>query len=283
MKKFFSAITSLFRRDPDRPGAGAGKLAALFIVLVIVVTLFRSVEIIPTGYSGVKITLGQVSETTLGSGFHLIMPYAQSIKLVNNKQQDKVFSTQIWGETAEMTAVYAQDVVVTYRISADKSAYIYANISADTDDLIGYDLVASAMKAAMKELEVKDVTNRGRIEPLACEKLTAQVDAKYGKGVITVIKVTINQMDFEDSYNQAIAEKQIAQQIYEKQQIENQTIVERAQAEADALLIKSRAEAEANEILNKSLNGYILEYMKIEKWDGVLPKATGSQPFITIE
>ena len=57
----------------------------------------------------------------------------------------------------------------------------------------------------------------------------------------------------------------------------------KALAQADALLIKSKAEAEANEILNKSLNGYILEYMKIEKWDGHLPQATGTQPFIMIE
>ena len=280
---FKNLLASIFRKDPDRPGLSGAKIITVIVVFAVILTVINSFEVIPTGYSGVKITFGQVSDVTLSPGFHFIVPYAQTVKLVNNKQQDKLFSTQIWGETAEMTTVYAQDVVITYRISSDKSAYIYANISADTDDLISYDLVASALKAAMKELEVKDVTNRGKIEPLACEKLAAQVETNYGPGVITVIKVTINQMDFEESYNQAIAEKQIAQQIYEKQQIENQTFIERAQAEADALLIKSKAEAEANEILNKSLNGYILEYMKIEKWDGHLPQATGTQPFIMIE
>lgn len=279
---FKNLLSSLFQKKDGEP-MGKGKAVSLIIAALIIITVINSFEVIPTGYSGVKITFGQVSDETLQPGFHFVIPYAQSIKLVNNKQQDVKVASQIWGETAEMTTIYAQNVTVTYRIAADKSAYIYANISTDMDELISYDLVSSALKSAMKELEVKDVTNRGKIEPLACEKLASQVEAKYGKGVITVLKVTIDQMDFEDSYNQAIAEKQIAQQKYEKQMIENQTIIEKAQAEADALLIKSRAEAEANNIINESLNGNILEYLKIEKWDGALPKATGGASIINIE
>lgn len=75
---------------------------------------------------------------------------------------------------------------------------------------------------------------------------------------------------------------------YETQQIENKTSVEKAEAEAkvkltqakaeaDALKISAEAEAEANKVLQESLTDVILKEMYIEKWDGQLPKVSGSQ------
>lgn len=259
------------------------KLVAFVVVLaLLIVFAIAAVKIIPTGHTGIKITFGQIDDETLQSGLHFKIPFAQRIKVINNKQTDIEIEDEIWGETLEMTTVYAKNVIVTYRIPSDKSAYIYTNVN-NVKDLISYDLVASAVKSAMKELDVKTVTNRAKIEELACEKLREQVGIKYGFGTIDVIKVTIYQMDFEESYNNAIAEKQIAQQNYEKQMIENQTIVEKAQAEADALLIRSRAEAESNTIINESLNGAMLEYIKINKWDGSLPKVTNGNSIISID
>ncbi len=58
--------------------------------------------------------------------------------------------------------------------------------------------------------------------------------------------------------------------------------MEKVRAEADARIISSKAyaeatvvsakgEAEANRLLTQSLNPLILEYMKINKWNGKLP------------
>ena len=114
------------------------------------------------------------------------------------------------------------------------------------------------------------------------QNLQKSLDEKYGENVVFVNKVTISNIDFEDSYNAAIAAKQQAQLNAEQQAIENQRAIDKAeadaevkrktaQAEADAKLITAQAEAEANALLEKSLTSQILQEKYIEKWNGQLP------------
>lgn len=230
----------------------------------------------------------------------------QSIKKVNNKQQEMNFEEQVWGETSERTVVFMSDVTVTYRINPEYSAWLYANVSDYQQNALPQTLVASALKASMVSLKSDEVTNRAKIEPLCVENLQDAIDEKYGgEQVITIVNVNINNMDFEDSYNQAIAEKQVAQMEYEKKQIENQTAINAAnaeaeqkrisaqaeadrqiiaaQAEADAILAVAQAQAEANRELANSVTENLIEYEKIEKWDGKLPTVSGANSIVSIE
>lgn len=101
----------------------------------------------------------------------------------------------------------------------------------DIKNLVGDELVASAIKSAMAELGPKEVTNRTKIEPLAQQKLAESLVQKYGEDVVFVNKVVVNDMNFEDAYNEAIQQKSIAQQNADKQKIENEAAI--AKAEAD--------------------------------------------------
>lgn len=235
-----------------------------------------------------RTTFGQVDEIAVQNGFNWKIPFVQKIKKVNNKQQDIVFEGQIWSETSERTALYYDQITVTYQISPDKSAWIYANVSSYEDNLVTQSLVASAIKTSSKTLSSTDATNRGVIEPLALTNIQSALDEKYGDGVVIINKVVISDADFEDSYNEAIAQKQTAQLAYERQQIENQQKIEaaeadakvkttQAQAEAEAAVIKAQGEADANKLLNDSLTEKILQEMYLEKWDGALPKVTLSE------
>lgn len=49
-----------------------------------------------------------------------------------------------------------------------------------------------------------------------------------------------------------------------------------AKASAEAKLMNAKAEAEANRLLQESITPAILEYFKIERWDGKLPTVTGN-------
>ena len=243
-----------------------------------------SVTVIPTGYTGVKTTFGQISQTSIPNGINFHIPFAEHIEKVNSKQQDINFEGETWSETKTRTAMYYADVTVTYRINPEKSAWIYANVSDYKKSLVSPELAASALKATSKELSDEDATNRGVVEPRAAEQLQAMMDAKYGKDVVFIHKVTIGNADFEDSYNAAIAEKQKAQLAYEKQQIENKRELEKAendakkkrvaaQAAADAAVTKAEGTAKANRALNDSITEQVLMEKCLEKWDGQLPNA----------
>jgi len=263
------------------------------IIAALVLVLSYSFAIVPSGYTGVRTTFGQVSQETVPNGITLVIPFAQSVELVNNKQQDVKYTEQIWSETSDRTAVYYEGVTLTYRINPDKSAWIYTNVASYKDSLVTSDVVASAIKSSSKELTDTDATNRSVIEPLTMEKLQKSLDNKYGENVITIYKVTINNADFDESYNDAIAQKQQAQINAEQQAIENQRAIEKAEADAtvaktnaqaaaDAKLIEAQAEAEANRLLEESLTEDILRQMYIEKWDGKLPTVIAGEDSASI-
>ena len=264
---------------------------ALGVLLVIAGNCFK---IIPTGYTGVKTTFGQIDNVSLQNGFNAKVPFIQKIELVNNKMQDIVFADQIWSETSERTALYYADVTVSYQINPEKSAWIYANVSNYKDNLVSRSIVASAIKSSSKTLNSSEATNRSLIEPLAQENLQASLDSKYGENTVIIHKVVIGSTDFEESYNQAIADKQKQQIAYEQQQIENQKAIEKAEADAkvakinadaekqkteiaaeakaNAIKIEAEAQAEANKMINDSVTENVIAYMQVDKWDGAKPK-----------
>lgn len=285
-------------------GSGVATGLGLVAAVGIAVGIFgASFKIVPTGYTGVRTMFGQVQEEPVRQGFNWKRPFVEGITLVNNKQQDMRIEGEIWGETSERTPVYAADIVVTYRLSEAKSAWIYANITKNADELIDNDIISSAVKSAMVELDADSVTNRGNIEPLVRDKLASSTSEKYGEGTVEVLKVIINQMDFEQSYNDAIAAKSIAQQTYERQKTENMAAVEKAEADkqvalakaeaeaeaarikaaADAEVIKITAEAEAkaNELIAASITDAILQQKFYERWDGKLPTVMGDSTLLT--
>ena len=131
-----------------------GKMVVFAPVVVFVAFLLMlNVHIIPTGYTGVRVRLGQVQKEPVQSGrMILTMPFVEHIYKVNNKQQELLVEEQIWGETDDKTPVYAADVFVTYQIMAGRSVWIYSNVSDYTRSLLSEGLVASAVKSAMVQL-----------------------------------------------------------------------------------------------------------------------------------
>lgn len=279
------------------------KIILLGIICVFMLLLvLGGFKIIPTGYTGVRITMGQVSNEVVPNGLNLKIPFIQKIVKIDNKQQDVTFDKVISAETSERNEVFFNGVTVTYSISADKSAWIYSHVSNYENNLLNETLLASALKGVSKTLTPTDVTNRTTIEPLVKEALQESIDEKYGEGVVIVYKVVVSDTTFDTEYNNKLAQKQQAQMAYETQQIENKTLVERAEADAKAQIAKANADAEASIIaaqadaevakisadsaeyqgqkdaaimsnLGEMLTTYpsLVEYYKVTNWNGQLP------------
>lgn len=266
-------VICITQRAMEKEGAkSVVNRGKLFILLGIAVLIFSaSFKIIPTGYTGVRTTFGQISSETVSNGFNWKIPFVQSIQKVNNKQQDIVFEDKVWSETSARTAIYYKNITVTYQINPERSAWIYANVSNYEDSLVSNALVSSSIKSASKELSDVEVTDRSKIEPLSAKRIQEALDDKYGPDVVTINKVVIKSADFEDSYNEAVAKKQKAQLEAEQQEIENKKNVAKAEADAKAKLTKAEAEAKANKMLEKSLTDRVLKDAQIKKWDGKMP------------
>lgn len=260
---------------------------ALMVAGVALITLSKCFTIIPTGYTGVRTTFGLIDQESCKPGLNLVAPYVQRISLVNNKQQDLRFTGKVWSETKEQTVVFMENVVVTYQIVPESSAWIYANVENWVEELVDADIVSSSLKAASRELGADVVTNRSLIESAGKQELQDSIDQKYGPNRVLIKNIIINNMDFEDSYNQAIARKSEAIQQQQEQAIRNETNIKKAtadaeaarvaaQGKADAALIEAEGKAKANEIISNSITDATQRQDTINKWNGELPKYMGN-------
>lgn len=268
-------------------------IIAIVVELILIIAI-SSFHIVPTGYTGVKTSFGQIRNENIQSGKLVFCPpFISHLYKINNKQQDLHIEDQIWGESSDKTPVYAADVIISYQILPEKSSWLCSNVS-NLKNIVGKELVASAIKSAMAELDPSDVTTRSKIEPLSQQKLSESLDQKYGSDVVYINKVVINDMNFEDAYNDAIQQKSIAQQTADKQKIENEAAIAKAEAnkkvaianaEADAqkTSISAEAQAEANRKIADSLSDTLIEYQKIQKWNGELPTVTSGNALVSID
>ena len=117
----------------------------------------------------------------------------------------------------------------------------------------------------------ESVTNR----TLISDGLVEGLNDKLNDMGLYVTDVNIIDFDFSDAFIQAIEEKQVAQQKLLTAETEKQTAIAKAEAEAETIKIKAQAEAEANKLLSESITSNVIEYNKIEKWDGKLPQVVG--------
>ena len=142
--------------------------AVCLLILVLIIGL-GSFHVVPTGYTGVVIRMGQVQQTTMAPGVHFKIPLVDKVRDVNNKQIEANYEGRIFAESSEQNPIYYEGIQVTYQISPSASVWFMSNVGSsfvtDSKALITPTLVSSAIKVASVELPTKDVTKRGFIEP----------------------------------------------------------------------------------------------------------------------
>ena len=258
------------------------------IVGLITLILGFSISFVPTGYIGIRTAYGQIAGNPVSSGLHFHVPFVEDIHNMNCKQQEIVFGEgQIWSETSERTEVYAENIAIDYQINSEYGAWIWSNVEEWDTNLVKRTSVESGLKAAFKQYNDTDVTDRSKIEKTAKECIQESLDTKYNNRVVTIISVTISNINFSDAYNDAIEKKAQAKLSAEAQAYENQKAVDQAKAEAEkrkieaegkaeAKIIEAEAEAEANKKIANSITEKTLQREWIKKWDGKTPVVVSS-------
>lgn len=254
------------------------------------VIAFSSFTIVPAGSTGVVMTLGKVSETSLQEGLNFKIPFIQSVEVMSNKIQ--VYETDSSAVSKDLQTVSSR-IAVNYRVSTDSSPKLYKNVGIDYKTVLITPAVQESMKSVTAKYTAEQlITER---EKVGGEVKTA-LDERLNDYGIYIEKFNIVNFDFTEEFNNAIEAKQIAEQNLIKTETEQQQAIVVAEAEAkkkvisanaeaEAILAEAQAQADANKLLEESLSNKVLVYEQIEKWNGVMPKVTdgGNGLFLNID
>ena len=250
-------------------------VAAVIVALLAIVGL-NCVTIVKAGHTGVVVTLGKVNENVLQEGIHVKAPFVQQVVMIDNRITKLEVDTEAFSKDLQTVQT---TLAINYRVDTSKSYSIYKNIGKDYETVLVVPAVNEVLKATTALYTAEEsVTNRSLIS----EGLVNGLNEKLNEIGLYVTDVNIVNYDFSEAYINAIEEKQVAQQKLLKAETEKQTIITNAEAEAEALKIKAQAEAEANAILSASITKELVEYNKIEKWDGSLPQVTGGSTIVDL-
>ncbi len=252
-----------------------------------------SFTIVNAGHTGVVSTFGQVSEDVLQEGFHFKAPWQRVTKMDNRIVKLEV-STEAFSSDLQTVNV---NLAVNYRVDTSKSYSIVKNVGTQYEDVLITPAVNEVMKSIMARYTAEQsITNRNVISA----ELLNELNSKVGESGIFVSDINIIDFDFSDVYVAAIESKQVAEQeklrakiqqeqlTMEKEEeanrkvIEAQAAAEVAKIEAEAAAYAGEKEATANEKIAASLTAPLIEYYKVQQWDGKLPTITGADTIISM-
>lgn len=246
---------------------------------MIITTLF-SITQVRAGHTGVVSTFGKISSNVLQEGLHIKAPW-QKVTKVDNRIVKLEIETE--SSTKDLQTVSAK-LATSYRIDTTMSYSIIKNVGKNYEDVLVTPAVNEVLKAVTAKYTAEEcITSRSNVS----KELVDEINKKLNAQGIYVNDVNIINFDFSEAYNKAIEDKQVAEQKLKKAETDKQSAVVNAQAEAEkkkiaaeaeaaATKVKADAQAEANEKLNKSISKNLIDYEIANKWNGELPKVSGS-------
>ena len=247
-------------------------IAIVSIILVIILLLVSCTTTINTGEVGIRVRFGKVVNKPTSEGINLKIPVIEKIQRMNVKVQKLELDVSSASKDLQDTNM---SIAVNYRVNQDKAIDLYKTVGNNYKSTVLEPAIKESIKSVTSEYTAEElITNRTEVSQKCIEILQSKIE-KYG---ITIEDFNITNFNFSAEFNKAIEEKQVAEQkvLTAKQELEKEKI------EAEKKIVAAQAEKEANELKEHSLTENIIKEKFIEKWNGELPKVTGSGNMIDI-
>lgn len=269
------------------------RIIVAIVVVVLLGILSSFYTIVPAGHTGVVSTFGQISENVLQEGFNFKLPWQKVTKMDNRIVKLEV-DTEAFSSDLQTVAV---SLAVNYRVDTSMSYYIVKNIGTKYEDTLITPVVNEVMKSIMAKYTAEEsITNRNAVSTALLNGL----NEKLASSGIYISDINIIDFDFSDVFLAAVEAKQVAEQDKLRAQVEQAQLTMEKEAQAERTIIEAEAAAEvakieaeaaeyagqreaaANDAISKSLTDALIEYYKIQQWNGQLPTVTGSDTIIGI-
>lgn len=236
-------------------------------VIVFILVLFNLPFVsVGAGKVGVVTQFGAVNRV-VKPGLAWRLPFVeQVVEMETRTQKEQGSASAASKDLQEVISVIA----LNFHLQGDKAVEVYQDVGADYRGRIVDPALQEAFKATTAKFTAEElITKREAVKKLAFDELKGRL-TKYG---IIVDDLNIIDFDFSKDFNDAIEQKQVAQQNLEKAKVEATTALTQAQGQANA----QKALKDSG-----SLSQEYLEFLALQKWNGVLPLATSGNPFISL-
>ncbi|HVW27867.1 MAG TPA: prohibitin family protein [Polyangiaceae bacterium] len=292
-------------------------VAAVALVAFFVVTS-ATVTRIDAGHVGIRVRLAGsargVQDIPVVTGWVFFDPLTEQIVEFPTSVQNVVWTASVnEGRSSDESITFSSaegvninaDIGLSFHIDPALAPHLYLRFR--QPDLLlladGYmrNAVREAFNVVASKLPVQEIYGAGKSKVVT--DVNDRLREVLGKDGFVIDQITINgalrlpenvaqaiNRAMEATQNAIQAENRVRQVRAEADQAiaeahgAAEAARQRAQGEADAVLIHARADAKANEIIRYSTTGTVLQYRAVERWDGKMPLMNGGQmPLLTFD
>ncbi len=235
-------------------------------VIVALILLLTSFFTVGAGQVGIITQWGAVSRT-VGPGFGTKMPIAEGIvKMDVRTQKDEVDASSASSDLQLVTA----KIAVNYHLDPLKALDVFQNVGTDYANKVVSPAIQNAFKGTTAKYTAENLITKREEVRINAEKALSEQLAQYH---IIVENFNIVNFDFSPEFNAAIEQKQVAQQAVET----SKQKLAQAKVDADTALTIAQGQANSQKAVRDAgaLTPEYLQYLFLQKWNGVLPQVTG--------
>ena len=285
-----------------KSGAIGGVIIAIILIIALGVFIKCRVEI-PAGYVGIVYDIrGGISEDVLTQGWKWVSPTKRVTTYTVGLEQSGLTSNDTKDSKGDESFEIPTSDGKTVRVSVEFSYYFdeskitntFTMFKGASGEEIKKDFIKPKIMAWTQEVSANYPVAEifGDQRTIINNELDVHLKEKFMPYGIVMDTINLTQVVVDPETEAAIQRKVNAQQEQELAMIEKETAITRAnqqkevaEIEADRIIELAEAEAEANSKIAASLTPELIEKIKYERWDGVLPKVTGgtSANLVTVD
>ncbi|MDQ7037678.1 MAG: prohibitin family protein [Aquificota bacterium] len=247
-------------RYPRTPQFPKGPIAVVLALVVLggLLLLSNPFVIIPSGYVGVKLTLGKASPEEMKPGLHLIIPFLQRVERmsVRTHSYDLTGANSINALSKDGLTINVE-LTTLYKIMPDKASEIYVEYGPLYEDRIIKPVIRSAVRDVIATLDSSQVyQERALIQRKIVDKVRGELEKRF----IMLDEILIRDIKLPQKVVEAIEQKRRALEEAQRMKF----LVEKEKLEAERKKIEAKGIAEANRIIAGSLTREYLMWKFLE-------------------
>jgi regulator of protease activity HflC (stomatin/prohibitin superfamily) len=253
----------------------------IFVFALIVIAIINPVVMIGPGEKGVVMNWRAVSGVVMNEGWNWRVPIYQTVEIMNVRTVKE--ESEVMAYSKDTQTVTAK-IALNYHLQGDKVNTIFQTVGNNSrvEDVVIDPAVQEDVKAVIAKYTASELLDKRNEISTGIKDL---LFARLGEKNVYVEGISIMNFDFSDAYENAVEQKQVAQQ--DALKAENK--LKQVQFEAEQRVAQAKAEAEAIKIQAEAITQQGgADYVKlkaIEKWKGEVPTTmipNGSVPFIDL-
>lgn len=233
---------------------GRKKIFLIIAIVLAIIIIPKSITIIPAGHVGIKDLFGNVSDTTLPAGMHIINPLLKIHKMAIRTQE---VTEEANVPSKEGLSVHLS-VSLLFSLDPKKAALVYKTIGPDYLRVVVNPQLRSVVRGVTASYEAKALYTSER-EAIANE-MFSHLQAPLLERGITVEKVLLRSATLPPILATAIEKKLEAEQQSEQMKF----VLNKETQEADRKRIEAQGIADFQKIVTTGLTDLFLRWKGIE-------------------